>query len=750
MISQNFKYFSMMLLILVTSIAQSKEWFHGPGTYMAQRYFDGNQINDSNIDDLEKVWEFSSGQIDERLTVQSSPVYTGTKIISTSPKSIFALDPKSGSLIWQVELDYKINPRSITFASEPKRRVYVPSPKGILEIDEENGAIIGYLGNGRVSVAPIINENNVIVATHYDGIKSFDIFSKELKWHLSLEMNGFKPSIWSGFSFDKETQLGYVITGSAGGLMGWYRTEPNLESHIIAFNVNTGEIKWKFQYIEHDLWDLDLMGNPILFNLKKNNESIKAITVVTKKGDVILLNANNGKPFYDNSFLKIKVNSSDIPREKTASTQKKFIVPEPFYDFYLDAKNDFDHLDETNKQFVDQKIRHVDHSGVFLPPSLNHDLLMYGINGGANKYGGAIDLSNETPSLIVPYNKEPWILRAFYTDKIHRLVENLVGRYKSFRSNTNEEEIFLKNCASCHVGGYAPSRMVLGKIPAKEIYNSINNGIMSIHAQNLTIKQKEDLAQYLGRETQQMTDNIFTSLPFVPNNKAYEENCSSCHGVSRMGSYEYESVGDNYYPPLVGITLTKKGEDIKDFQKIKSIHEYFNAKYDISEQDHHKIFDEFQTYDSRLNKLGLLSSRGFWQLLLDKDGYPASKPPWGGIAKIDLISGKKTWTTPIGARVDDKGNIIAVGDKNFGGILTTGSGLIFATGTPDSRFYAYDSEGNQIWFDQAESAGSTPPIAYKHNACEFILFTATGGKVIPFTKKDNGDKLMAYKLKTCN
>ena len=126
----------MMLLILVTSIAQSKEWFHGPGTYMAQRYFDGNQINDSNIGDLEKVWEFSSGQIDERLTVQSSPVYTGTKIISTSPKSIFALDPKSGSLIWQVELDYKINPRSITFASEPKRRVYVPSPKGILEIDD--------------------------------------------------------------------------------------------------------------------------------------------------------------------------------------------------------------------------------------------------------------------------------------------------------------------------------------------------------------------------------------------------------------------------------------------------------------------------------------------------------------------------------------------------------------------------------------------------------------------------------------
>ena len=65
---------------------------------------------------------------------------------------------------------------------------------------------------------------------------------------------------------------------------------------------------------------------------------------------------------------------------------------------------------------------------------------MYGINGGANLSGGAIDFSGKNPSVIVPFNSEAWILRAFYTDKANRLIEELIGKYKSFKSNGNEEK----------------------------------------------------------------------------------------------------------------------------------------------------------------------------------------------------------------------------------------------------------------------------------------------------------------------
>jgi len=744
------KYTASLLFILFSTSygLEANAWSHSSGSYKSERFYEGNQITPSNVNDLVVAWKYSSGKIDERLTVQASPIFTGKKIISSSPQSLFALDPFDGSVIWTTDLDYKINPRGITFINKPYRRVYVPTQRGILELDEENGAILGYFDSGATSVAPIITNEKIIIATYLDGIKSFDLDSKKQLWHISLEMNDYKASVWSGFSYDSETQLAYVLTGSYGGLMGWYRTEANLESNIIAIDVRTGKIEWRFQFIDHDLWDLDLMGNPIILDLEKNDKTTKAIVVLNKKGDVILLNAINGEPFHENSIEMVEVENSDIPGERTADFQKQFLIPEPFHDIYVDIRSDFNHLSEDNKEFVDKKIRHAK-SGTFLPPSLNHDVLMYGINGGANLSGGAIDFSDKNPSVIIPFNKQAWILRAFYTDKANRLVEELVRKYKSYQSNSNEEKIFQDNCASCHVGGHAPSRLMIGKMQADDIYTSLTTGIMASQAQNLSPELKKELAKYLGSERQQMAENVFTSLPFVPKNEAYIKNCSSCHGLSRKGSYEYESQGDKYYPPLVGISLTDKNRDVQQFHKIKSIHEYFDVPYNISKKEHHEIFDQFAKYDSWLEKLGLLSSRGFWQLLLDKDGYPANKPPWGGIAKIDLITGKKIWSIPMGVRLDGENNIIANGDKNFGGILTTGSGLIFATGTPDPKVYAYDNAGNQVWSEEISYAGSIAPISYDHGSCQFILFSATGGKVIPFTEKENGDELIAFKLRDC-
>ncbi len=742
------KYIFLFLIFSTFHEIEAKEWNHSSGTYKSERFFNGDQITPSNVNDLIVAWKYSSGKIDEALTVQSSPIFTGTKIISSSPQSLFALDPKDGSVIWTLDLKYKINPRGLTFNKEPNRRIYLPTQKGILEVDEENGAILGHYNSGATSVAPIIADKKIIIATYLDGIKAFDLNSREQIWHISLEMNNYKASVWSGFSFDAETNLAYVTTGSYGGLMGWYRKEPNLESSIIALDVLTGKIEWRFQFIEHDLWDLDLMGNPILLDLNKNGKTTKALVALNKKGDVILLNAINGEPFHENSIEMVKGENSDIPRERTADFQKKFLIPEPFHDIDVDITNDFNHLSKSNKEFINKKIRHAK-SGIFLPPSLNHDVLMYGINGGANLSGGAIDFSGKNPAVIVPFNKQSWILRAFYTDKANRLIEKLVSKYKSFQSNSNEEKVFQDNCASCHDGGYAPSRITIGKMPADEIYASLTTGVMASQAQNLNPVLKKELAEYLGSERQQMAENVFTSMPFVPKNETYIENCSSCHGLSRKGYYEYESQGDKYYPPLVGISLTDKNNDVEKFNKIKGIHEYFNISYDISEKEHHEIFDQFAKYDSWLEKLGLLSSRGFWQLLLDKDGYPANKPPWGGIAKIDLVTGKKIWSIPMGHRLDAEKNKVAIGDINFGGVLTTASGLIFATGTPNPLVYAYDNAGNQVWSDEISYAGSIAPISYEYGLCQFILFTATGGKVIPFTEKDNGDELVAYKLRDC-
>lgn len=749
--------FIFIFIFLANYSASSDEWHHSSGSYKAERYSTDDQINSRNIQDLRIAWKYYSDEVRVHSPIQSTPIYTGTKLISVSLNSVYALKPDSGSLIWKVDpsntTEYEVGSftKGITFTNEEDPKIFVPTNKGILEINETNGKIIGHFNSGVTALPPVIHKGKIIIATRWEGVKSFDLKTREKVWHIKTEKNNFQSHIWSGFSFDKETELAFIVTGSSGGVTGWYKNEPTFENSLIAMDINTGEIAWTFQHIEHDLWDLDLVGNPLILSLKINSQKIKAVIALTKTGDIILLDALNGKPIFKDSYQMIAVPTSDVPGEKSAPFQKRFFKPEPFTNTLVDLENDFSHLDLKNENYVKNRLRN-SKSGFFLPPSLNTDIVLYGLHGGAEWPGGSIDLSAKNPSLIIPYNRYPWIIRVFYRDNLYRTVEVLYEKYRSLKlffqsSDVNSEEIYQQNCASCHNNlGQAPDKTYLKKLSSDDIYSTLTDGIMASYAKNLSLESKRKLAEHLSKEQQESIDRTFLSLPFVPNNKVYIENCSSCHGLARQGFFEMES-GDKFYPPLIGISLTDKGSLLDNFSKIKYLHEEQGISYMISDNEHTTIFKEFTKYDNSLKRLGLLSSSGFWQILIDSNGYPATKPPWGGIAKTDLVTGEQLWNIPFGARKDQNGKVLALGDKNFGGVLSTATGLIFATGTPDPQAFAFNSEGKVVWEGNLPYAGSAPPMSYTHNNCQYIIFTATGGKWYDYG--ENGDALVAYKLADC-
>ena len=150
-----------------------------------------------------------------------------------------------------------------------------------------------------------------------------------------------------------------------------------------------------------------------------------------------------------------------------------------------------------------------------------------------------------------------------------------------------------------------------------------------------------------------------------------------------------------------------------------------------------------------LKKLNLIEINGFWQLLLDDNGLPATKPPWGGLVNISMESGKISWKIPFGNRLDKNGKLLSNGDKNFGGVLTTKSNIIFATGTPDKMARAYDLiSGKLLWEYKLPFAGSSPPMTYKFKGCQYVVFTATGGQFVGY-EKEKGDLTIAFKLSSC-
>ncbi len=139
--------------------------------------------------------------------------------------------------------------------------------------------------------------------------------------------------------------------------------------------------------------------------------------------------------------------------------------------------------------------------------------------------------------------------------------------------------------------------------------------------------------------------------------------------------------------------------------------------------------------------------------LKDQNGYPGNKPPWGKITSINLNTGKINWTIPFG-RYEKFKNKKITGTENFGGLIGTSSGLIFATGTLDSMFYVFDSEnGKELYKYKLPYIGSAPPTTYISNGEQYIIVQATGSYSLnqgyPEINKF-GDAIVAFKIKDTN
>ena len=135
-----------------------------------------------------------------------------------------------------------------------------------------------------------------------------------------------------------------------------------------------------------------------------------------------------------------------------------------------------------------------------------------------------------------------------------------------------------------------------------------------------------------------------------------------------------------------------------------------------------------------------------WQVLLDGSGHPGSKPPWGTVTAIDLNTGKTKWNVPFGEYDDLKRPGVPItGQPNFGGVIATKAGVVFATGTIDQKVRAFDANsGRQLWSYDLPAAGSAPPMTYEVGGVQYLVVIASGGIFAGF--KDRSDAIVAFKL----
>jgi alcohol dehydrogenase (cytochrome c) len=105
-------------------------------------------------------------------------------------------------------------------------------------------------------------------------------------------------AIWVQPALDPDLGLLYVNTGNAWpDYNGSSRAGSNLfADSVVAIDANTGQYRWHFQTVHHDIWDFEPATPLILFDQTYNGVPRKGVAAHSKAGWVFLLDRVTGEP----------------------------------------------------------------------------------------------------------------------------------------------------------------------------------------------------------------------------------------------------------------------------------------------------------------------------------------------------------------------------------------------------------------------------------------------------------------------
>ncbi len=239
--------------------------------------------------------------------------------------------------------------------------------------------------------------------------------------------------------------------------------------------------------------------------------------------------------------------------------------------------------------------------------------------------------------------------------------------------------------------------------------------------------------------------------PLVRGEKDYLVYCGPCHGLDRKGNLEMQ------FPPLIDIGKRKTREEIE--LQTRNGAGRMPGYASMPEARRAAILDFVlgeNTLSASRNEPGTPASRkvgddgtpsyafGGFRRWLDKEGYPAIKPPWGTLNAVDLNTGEIKWKVVLGEYPElTARGIPPTGTENYGGPVVTAGGLIFIGATADETFRAFDKEtGKLLWKAKLPFGGNATPSTYMIKGRQYVVISAGGGK----SGRPRGGSLVAFAL----
>ena len=457
------KSFLVFIFSFLNQASISDEWFTSSTNYESSKYSSLDQINDKNTNKLKTAWIYKNGFVTKKINNlknninnQSIPIYTGKHLIVTSLDDyIIALNPGNGQEIWRSKIAPSSARRGLTYFKE---NLFIPSAQGVFVIKESDGNINnkygkeGFIGSeiGQVTLVPPIVKDNEIIVAFRNSVASFSLPSGNLLWKKNL--NGAR--IWSGVSYDDETETLIFVTSNLVHLVGDTNIENDFSNSVVLLDTKSGEVRCKFKDTIHDHWDLDMVGNPIIVNSTDNEISLKTVYGLSKTGNTFVINLKDCKLLNENHIEKIEVESiSPIEGQIYSDYQIKITNPANLMNLDYDLQSYLNYIfdDKKNYEYVKHITRNSKSNAEYIPLSFDHDVIMMGLHGGPEWQGGTHDKLND--QIIIPTNHYPWFIRAYYSCCNKKKVRNAERKFNETLISIKEfrgYNVYKEKCLSCH------------------------------------------------------------------------------------------------------------------------------------------------------------------------------------------------------------------------------------------------------------------------------------------------------------
>lgn len=679
----------------------TNEWREYLGGPERNHYSPLTQIGKENVGQLQIAWEYhthDSGQI------QCNPIIVdGVLYGITAATEPFALDAATGKEIWKGKSEGSDNYSTLRGLSywedkEDKRILFTRGP-WLYALDARTGRSISTFGeNGRTSLRSGLGEtaSGKMVTSNTPGTVFEDLIVMPLR-----------------VSEGPDASLG----------------------HIQAFNIRTGKLAWVFHTIPHpgevgyETWPKDVYKNMSDVGAANN---WSGMSVDRKRGIIFVptgsaaddfyganregsnlfancllaLDARTGKRIWHFQFVHHDILDRDPP------------APPNLITITRDGKQ-IDAVSQTTKQgyvFVFNR-----ETGEPLFPIKETPAPASDIPG-----------EHAWPTQPLPVKPEPYARQTFTEADINPYAEN-------------KDELIELLKKSRFEGAFTPLTET-GAIVYPGLDGGAEWGGAAADPDGILYLNSNEMA---WRISLIRSDKKIQNTGMTSGHGLYITNCSSCHGTDRRGNPA------SGFPSLLNIGSRKSRDVVTNI--ISNGKGMMPAFTKFSEKEKTTLTgflfgDEKEEPGlvkepggNEPKKTGRLSySISGYSKFLDKNGYPAVRPPWGTLNAINLNTGEYVWKIPFGETPElaAKG-LPQTGSESYGGPVVTASGLLFIAGTKDGFLKAYDKkDGKLLWKTALPAAGFATPSTYEVNGKQYIVIACGGTKL----GAKGGDSYVAYAL----